>query len=86
MVGNAIQCQLSATSYPQRVAVERGFRSQPGFKWEMAEGRVVSCRWCVVSRSGAGTLLDFRWRKLDEDGVDCAWALAGCKGPHPGSN
>jgi len=86
MMSNDIQCQLSVTSYPKLVAGEQGFRSQPGFKWEMSEGRVVNCRWCVASRSGAGTLVDFRWRKPNEDEIDCAWAVAGCKGPHPGNN
>ena len=86
MVNDGIQCQLSVTSYPQLAAGDHGRRSQPGFKWEMSEGRVVNCRWCVVSRSGAGTLLDFRWRKPDDDEVDCAWAVAGCNAPHPGTN
>lgn len=82
---NAIQCQLSVTSYPQLVAGHHGFRSKPDFKWEMAEGRVV-CRWCVVSRSGAGTLVDFKWQRSDDDEVGCAWIVAGCKGPSGGNN
>jgi hypothetical protein len=86
MVSNVIQCQLAVTAYAQLVAGSRGFQSQPGFKWEMAEGRVVNCRWCVVSRSGAGVLLDFSWRKPDENGAHCAWAVAGCKSPHAGCN
>jgi hypothetical protein len=85
-MSNAIQCQLSAVSYQQLAAGHHGFQLQPGFKWEMAEGRVIGCRWCVVSRSGAGTLLDFRWRKPDEDEPDCAWAVTGCIGPRPGNN
>ncbi len=87
MLTNAIQCQLSVTSYPQLGGGGRqGPRSRPDFKWEMADGRVVNCRWCVVSRSGAGTLVDFRWRNVEGSEIDCSWSLAGCNSPQAGNN
>jgi hypothetical protein len=85
MLTNAIQCQLSVTSYPQLANGSQGPLSQPDFKWEMSDGRVVNCRWCVVSCSGAGTLLDFRWPNYEGNG-NCSWSVAGCKGPQAGNN
>ena len=85
-MSDAIQCQLSVNSYPQLVRGSHGLGPQPDFKWEMAEGRLVNCRWCVVSWSGSGTLLDFKWPNLEGGGTDCTWTVAGCKGPQLGNN
>ncbi|HXJ95034.1 MAG TPA: hypothetical protein VMT20_19510 [Terriglobia bacterium] len=85
MPTNAIQCQFSVTSYPQIGGGKNSFRSPQDFKWEVADGRVVNCRWCVVSCSGAGTLLDFRWPNFEAN-ANCAWSVAGCKEPQAGNN
>ena len=85
MLTNAIQYQFSVTSYPQIGAGKNHFRSQQDFKWEVADGRLVNCRWCAVSCSGSGTLVDFRWPN-SEANANCSWSVAGCKGPQGGNN